>query len=161
MVEDNSQSDETMSDEEAIMKIAAAMKDNAPAQEDRQNVHTFLLNVVQVTEVDKASKVGNLRDDKEMNELGKPTWTVRGDLGMALISDEIMDVPFYKNYFEKDALITLNTSLSREGFLIKHATITTKQVADVTKRRKINKGMFGHKTIEESGGDITTQNRQE
>lgn len=162
MVEEtNTQNDDMISDEEAIMKIAAAMKDNAPAQEDKQNVHTFLLNVVQVNEPDKVSKVGNLRDDKEMNELGKPVWNVRGSLGMALISDELMDNDFYKNYFEKDAVITLNTSLSREGFLIKHATMTTKQVVDATKRRKINRGMFGHKTIEESGGDITSQNRTE
>jgi len=32
----------------------------------------------------------------------------------------------------------------------------TKQVADITKRRKINKGWFGSKKVtEESGGDTT------
>jgi hypothetical protein len=61
----------------------------------------------------------------------------------------------YKEYFEKEAMITLNTSLSRDGFLIRQATTTTKQVADATRRRKINKGMFGHKTVEESGGDTS------
>jgi len=157
--EQNTNTNTEMSDEEAIMKIAAAMKDNVPSAEDRQNVHTFLLNVVQAEEIGKIAKLGNLRDDKEMNELGMPVWTVRGSLGMALISNKIMDNDYFKDYFEQDAGITLNTSLSREGFLIKHATITTKQVADVTKRRKINKGMFGKKEIEESGGDITTQNR--
>jgi hypothetical protein len=142
------------------MKIAAAMKDNVPTQEDKQNVHTFLLNVVQAEETDKISKIGNLRDDKDMNELGKPIWNTRGSLGMALIAEEIMDNEYFKNYFSKDAVITLNTSLSREGFLIKQATITTKQVADVTKRRKVNRGMFGNKTVEESGGDITQPNYQ-
>lgn len=154
------ESTEGMSDEEAILKLAAAMKD-APSQEDKVNVHTFLLNVVQEIEPNKVAKIGNLRDDKEMNELGKPIWNVRGSLGMALIADKIMDNEYFKQYFEADAMNTLGTSLSREGFLIKHATITTKQVADVTKRRKINRGMFGKKTIEESGGDITSQQYQQ
>jgi len=159
MVETETQTEGDMTDEEAILKLAAAMKD-APSQEDKVNVHTFLLNVVQETEPNKVMKIGNLRDDKEMNELGKPIWNVRGSFGMALIADKIMDNKYFKEYFEADAMNTLGTSLSREGFLIKHATITTKQVADVTKRRKINRGMFGKKTIEESGGDITSQYQQ-
>ena len=149
--------EEEISDEEAIMRIANAMKDAVPG-EDKSNVHTFLLNVVQAEDVEKIIKVGNLRDDKEMNELGHPTWTARGDLRMALIADKIMDNTYFTSYFEQDVVNTLATSLSREGFLIKQATVTTKQVADVTRRRKINKGMFGKKTIEESGGDVTGGN---
>jgi len=147
--------EEELSDEEAIMRIATAMKDAVPGEE-KSNVHTFLLNVVQAEDVDKIIKVGNLRDDKEMNELGHPTWTARGDLRMALIADKIMDNVYFTEYFEQDVVNTLATSLSREGFLIRQATVQTKQVADVTKRKKINKGMFGSKTVEESGGDITT-----
>lgn len=145
-----------MSDEEALLKIAEAMKDNAPSSEEKQNVHTFLLNVVQAEDANKISKIGNLRDDKEMNELGKPIWTVRGALGMALISDKIMGNKYFDEYFKEEAVITLNTSLSREGFLIKQATTQTKQVSDATRRRKINRGMFGRKNIEESGGDINS-----
>lgn len=147
---------EEISDEEAILKIAQAMKDNAPSQQDRENVHTFLLNVVQEEEILKSSKIGNLRDDRELNELGIPIWHVRGALDMARISDKIMDNNFFKEFFEAQAAHTLSTSLSREGFLIRQATTTTKQVADTTKRKKINKGMFGKKTIEEQGGDTTT-----
>jgi hypothetical protein len=158
--ETQAQTEESMSDEEAIMKIAAAMKD-APSTEDKSNVHTFLLNVVQEENIKHISKIGNLRDDKEMNELGKPIWNVRGSLGMALIADKIMDNDFFKDFFEADAGITLGTSLSREGFIIKHATLTTKQVVDATKRRKVNKGMFGKRSIEESGGDITSKNYQD
>ena len=66
-----------------------------------------------------------------------------------------MENDYFKGFFEKDLMNTMGTSLSREGFLIRQATVTTKQVADVTKRRKVNKGMFGSKTIEESGGDTT------
>jgi len=145
-----------LSDEEAIAKIAEAMKGNAPTQEDKQNVHTFLINVVQAENISKISKVGNIRDDKEINELGIPRWNVRGALEMARISDKLMDNSFFKEYFESQAVNTLNTSLSREGFLIKQATTITKHVADTTKRRKINKGMFGKKTVEEQGGEVTS-----
>jgi len=154
MVETQAQQTETeLSDEEAILKIAAAMKDNAPSTEDKVNVHTFLLNVVQAENISKISKIGNLRDDKEMNELGKPIWHVRGALDMARISDKIMDNEFFTEFFEKQAIDTLNTSLSREGFLIRQATTTTKSVADVTKRKKYNTGMFKKGVSEESGGD--------
>lgn len=145
--------EENMSDEEAILKIASAMKDNAPMQEERHNIHTFLTNVVQTEQIDKLTKVGNLRDDKELNELGVPRWHVRGGLEMARISEKIMNNKFFQEYFQAQVSETLATSLSREGFLIKMGTVTTKQVADVTKRKKTNKGWFGKSTTEESGGD--------
>jgi len=157
--EEKPQQDVDLSDEEAILKIAQAMKDNAPSQEDKQNVHTFLTNVVKEEGVEHSSKIGNLRDDKEMNELGVPVWNVRGCLEMARISGKIIGNDFFKGYFESAAIETLGTSLSREGFLIKMAVTQTKQVSDATKRRKINKGMFGSKRIEESGGDINTTQR--
>lgn len=142
----------TQEDEEALMKIAQAMKDNAPSPEEKQNVHTFLLNVVITKDT---TKVGNLRDDKEMNELGIPTYNVRGAKEMSRISNLIMDNEYFGNYFKEESEDTLATSLSREGFLVKQATIQTKQVADITKRRKINKGWFTKKE-EVSGGDTTT-----
>ena len=145
---------EELTDEEAILKIAQAMKDQAPTQEDKQNIHTFLVKVVEEDKVHNLAKIGNLRDDKEMNELGDPTWNVRGALEMARISDKLMDNPFFQGYFEDSAKETLATSLSRTGFLIKQATTQTKQIADVTRRRKMNKGWF-KKSEELSGGDTT------
>lgn len=146
------QKKEEISDEEALMKIASMMKDNATSLDDKQNVFTFLWNVAQAKGFN-LNKLGNLRDDKELNELGIPELTVRGDLSLALVSNHIMDNSYFSEFFEKDAENTLATSLSREGFLVRHATVQTKQVADITKRRKINKGMFGKKNIEEQGGD--------
>lgn len=148
--------DESITDDEAIMKIAAAMKGNAPTLEDRQSVHAFLHNVATA---DKTTKVGNLRDDKDMNELGTPVHNVRGSLEMARISDKIMGNNFFKDYFEAEAEDTLATSLSREGFLVRQATTSTKQISDITKRRKVNKGWFGSKSVESSGGD-TIADRQ-
>jgi hypothetical protein len=149
MTEDN------ISEEEALMKLAAAMQGNAPTAEDKQSVHTFLNNVATA---DKSTKVGNLRDDKDMNELGSPSHNVRGSLEMARIADKIMGNEFFKDYFIAEAEDTLATSLSRDGFLVRQATTQTKQVADVTRRRKINKGWFGSKKVEESGGDQSQRN---
>jgi len=150
-----SEQEQEMSDEEAIMKIASAMKDNTPTQEEKQNVHTFLFNVALAKDT---TKIGNLRDDDKLNELGIPRYTVRGSLELARISDKIMNNSFFSDYFKGGAEEALSTSLSREGFLIKQATTQTKQVADVTRRRKINKGWFKSKT-EESGGDTTQTQR--
>ena len=145
--------EKSLSDEEALMKIAQAMKDNAPTQEDKQSIHTFLFNVVTAP---KTTKVGNLKDDKDYNELGNPNYNVRGAFEMARISERIMGNDYFKDFFEADAEVTLGTSLSREGFLVRQATTQTKQVADITRRRKINKGWFGKQKVEESGGDTTT-----
>jgi len=150
-----SEENQEMSDEEAIMKIASAMKDNTPSQDEKQNIHTFLINVVQTEDIDKASKIGNLKDTDEFNELGIPAWNVRGALELARISNKLMGNTFFAEFFQDQAMETLSTSLSRNGFLIRQGTTTTKQVADATKRRKVNKGMFGKKDIEESGGDLT------
>lgn len=143
---------EQLSDEEALLKIAQAMKDNAPSIEDKHNVHKFLFDVVMAKD---STKIGNLQVDKEINELGIPEHTVRGSKSMELISDKIMDNNYFKGYFEQEAEDTLATSLSREGFLVKQATVQTKRIADITRRRKLNKGWF--KTKEEtSGGEETT-----
>ena len=151
MTDEQEQSEIT--DEEAILKIAQAMKDNAPTPDEKQNVHTFLTNIIEANAPEKIVKVGNLRDDKEMNELGHPTWNVRGALEMARISNKIMANDFFRDYFEASAVETTATSLSRTGFIIRQGTTQTKNVVDATKRRKRNKGMFGSEKVEESGGD--------
>jgi len=68
-----------------------------------------------------------------------------------------MDNTFFKEYFESAAKEITVSSRSREGFMIRQANVQTKQVADITRRRKVNKGWFGKEKIEESGGDITAQ----
>jgi hypothetical protein len=147
------QQQEELTDEEAIMRIAQAMKDNAPSADEKHNVHTFLNNIIQTREIENVSKVGNIIVDKEIDEMGYPAWNVRGSLEMARISDKLMGNAFFKEYFEASAIETFNTSLSRQGFLVKQGTTQTKQVADVTRRRKINKGWFGKEKVEESGGE--------
>lgn len=146
---EESKDNENMTDEQAIMKIASAMKDNAQTAEDKQSVHTFLFNVATAEDT---RKIGNLRDDKDISELGMPSHNVRGSFELARISESIMDNDIFAKWFKAEAEETLATSLSREGFLVRQATTQTKQVSDITQRKKINKGWFGTKT-EESGGE--------
>lgn len=146
---EESKDNENMTDEEAILKIASAMKDNAQTAEDKQSVHTFLFNVATAEDT---RKIGNLRDDKDISELGMPSHNVRGSFELARISESIMDNDIFAKWFKAEAEETLATSLSREGFLVRQATTQTKQVSDITQRKKINKGWFGTKT-EESGGE--------
>lgn len=148
--EEQKQNQEELSDEEAIMKIAAAMKDNAPTPEDKVNVHTFLRDVVVTPDT---TRVGHLIVDKDINELGTPIYSVRGAKEMAKISKMIMNNTFFSEYFESTANDVTATSLSRDGFLVRQASVQTKQIADITKRRKVNKGWFGSKNVEETGGD--------
>jgi hypothetical protein len=149
--------EQELSDNEIIMKIASAMKDNSPTPDEKHNIHKFLFDVVLSPDT---TKIGNLQVDKDINELGLPEYNVRGAKDMELISDKIMDNDYFKDYFKQQAEDTLATSLSREGFLVKQATVQTKQISDMTKRRKINKGWFGTKKIEESGGDTISNQGQ-
>ena len=149
------QTEEPMTDEQALLKIAQAMKDNAPTQEEKSNVHTFLRDVVMAKDT---TKIGNLRVDKDLDELGIPAHTVRGCKEMSRISGMIINNEFFKGYFKSEAEDTLATSLSREGFLVRTSTIQTKQIVDATRRKKSNKGWFGKKSTDESGGDITQTN---
>lgn len=150
MPEEKKTEDDDELTEEEIIKLAQAMKDNVPVQDEKQNLHTFLNAVVIANDT---RKIGNLKEDKELNELGIPVHSVRGSLEMARIADKIMDNDFFKEFFLAEAEETLATSLSRNGFLIRQATTQTKAVADVTKRKKESKGMFGKKQEEKTGGD--------
>ena len=47
--------EESMTDEEALLKMAQVMKDNAPTQDEKQNVHTFLHNVATAEDSTKIS----------------------------------------------------------------------------------------------------------
>jgi len=145
-----SEQEQEMSDEEALMKLASAMGSNKASEEDKQSVPSFLFKVVTAED---NTKIGNLIIESGYDELGMPQHSVRGCMEMKRISDKIMNNQYFADYFEQKSQETLASSLSREGFLIRQATTQTKQVADVTRKRKINKGWFGKKSVEETGGD--------
>jgi len=122
-----------------------SQSDSAPMPDQKHNVHEFLHSVA--TETD-TTKVGFLKEE----ELGNPKHPVRGFKEFALISKSIIGNDYFKDYFTAESEIVTASSLSREGFLVKQATTTTKQLADITKKAKTqNKSWFKKK--DDSEGD--------
>jgi len=105
--------------------------------EGKSNVHTFL---TAVAKADDTTKVGNLDKD----ELGMPTLPVRTYKELGVFCNEIADETEWSDYFDKMSEVQLATSLSKEGFLIKAAITTKKELADMTPKKK-NKGWFSKK----------------
>ena len=128
--------------EEQIAEVVEKMVGVTPQPEEKSNVHTFLTKVAQE---DDTTKLGNLTQE----ELGMPQIPVRSDKSLALWSDMIMTNPFYKDFFLKESEDTTSTSLSKEGFLVKQATLQKKEIADTTKKHTVNKGWFKRKEPEE------------
>ena len=141
MAEEQPTNTQAEMNEEEIGKLARFLAESgsAPTPEDKYNVHLFLHRVATA---DDTTKVGNLDE----TELGKPLFSVRALKDMALISrDLIGNAELQKSYNDEAEIITA-TSLSKEGFLVKQATTTTRQIADVTKKKSAqNKGWFKKK----------------
>lgn len=132
---------EEMSDEELSQKLAQLVG-TVPTQEEKQNAHTFL---TKVATSEDTTKLGNLRDDDQMNELGVPVLPLRTYKELQLFCEDIADMKEYASYFQKKGEILTATSLSRNAKLINLAVVQRREIADVTKKRKINKGWFKKK----------------
>ena len=125
--------------EEERMELAKYLSEyGTPISSDKANLHTFLTNVVTAEDT---TKLGFLNDD----ELGLMKHPLRAYKNLALISGKIMDNPFFEEYFAAEAEIVTSTSLSKDAKLLNLAVIQRKQVEDVTKRTKPNKGWFKKK----------------
>jgi len=134
-----------MTDEELTPEDIEALKKYFPTPEEKHNVHLFLNKIATS---DDTTKTGYLSDE----EIGEPKYPLRSAKEFALIAETIIGNDVIKNYFDSLAEITTATSLSKQGFLIKQATTTTKNIADVTKTlKKKNKGWFKKK--DEKGGE--------
>ena len=81
------------------------------------------------------TRVANLKEE----ELGLPQLPVRTYMELQLLCKD--DMPEFANYFSEMKEIVTAPSLSREGFLVKQATVTRKEFADKTQRKE-NKGWF-------------------
>ena len=128
--------------EEQIAEIVEKMVGVTPQPEEKSNVHSFLTKVAQE---DDTTKLGYLKEE----ELGMPQIPVRSDKSLALWSEMIMTNPFYKDFFLRESEDTTSTSLSKDGFLVKQATLQKKEIADTTKKHVANKGWFKKKEPEE------------
>lgn len=117
----------------------------APVPDEKYNVHIFLHRVATA---DDTTKVGNLKEE----EVGKPEYPNRALKEMALVASDIIDNDELSKFFLKESEILTATSLSKDGFLVKQATTTTRQIADVTKKpRTENKSWFKKKDSNDGG----------
>lgn len=101
------------------------------------NTHTFFTDVIKAR---ATTKTGNLSPE----ELGLPRLTQRGILELELFCKETFKDDGWAIYFRDLAEIQTSSSLSKEAILIKLATTTRKELADVSPEpKKRNRGMFG------------------
>ena len=110
--------------------------------EGKQNIHSFLTNVIKAPDT---TKTGNLNQD----ELGYPKLPVRTYKELELFCNEIWGVKDdWGNYFNKMSEIQTSTSLSKDAILLKLSATLRKELADVSPERKPmsdNKGWFKSK----------------
>mgnify|MGYP003131897141 CR=1 FL=1 len=131
--------EEQLSQEEAVeLQKFLGGAEGAPYAEEKHNVHTFL-NKVSISE--DTTKTGFLREE----EVGLPKHPVRTFKNLSLISSSIMDNPYFAEFFEKESEIVTASSLSRDAKLLSLAVIQRRQLEDVTKPKKENKGWFKKK----------------
>jgi len=104
--------------------------------EEKSNVHNFLLKVV---ETEDTTKVANLNDE----ELGLAKFPVRTLQELSLFSGALGSMPYFEDYFKKEAEITLATSLSRDAKLLEPAITSNRQVGEIPRKQmKKNRGWF-------------------
>lgn len=106
--------------------------------EGRQNVHSFFTNIIKALDT---TKTGYL--DKE--ELGMPKLPVRTYKELALFAKDVYGDTSWEDYFNKMSEIQTATSLSKEGILLKLSVTQKKELADVSPKKKENKGWFRKK----------------
>lgn len=106
--------------------------------QEKSNTHTFLTKVIQNPET---TRIGNISDE----ELGNTQITLRGLKELELFSKEVYMDETWADYFNKSAEIATSTSLSKDGFLLRLSVTNKKELADVTPKRKKNKGWFRKK----------------
>lgn len=106
--------------------------------EGRHTVHSFMNNVAKAEDT---TKVGNLKEE----ELGTPILPVRSYKELALFCNKVAKEEAWNDYFRGMSEILTSTSLSKEGFLVKAAITTKKEMADTSPIKKENKGWFKKK----------------
>lgn len=125
-----------------IEKMMQELGYGSQQAETKQNVHTFLHNVATAEDT---TKLGNLKED----EIGLPSNPLRVYKNMALFANDIMENEELAKYFLDESEIITSTSLSKEALLLRLAVTQKRELADVTKTRKENKGWFKKKDDKE------------
>lgn len=137
---------EDMTDLE-LAKEVENLLGTTPRADDKVNAHTFL---TKVAEADDTTKTGNLNEI----ELGMLPQTHRSFKELSLISGEIMQNQYFKNYFQREAEILTSTSLSKNAKLIELAVVQRREFSkDIKPPRKPSSSWFKKKSSEVSNYD--------
>ncbi len=111
---------------------------------DEKGIDAFFLQIMKEDSLNKQVKVGNLTEE----ELGTPFLPIRTLMDLSNDCDKISSLSSLKKDFETQAQNMVISSLSKEGFFIK-ARITQKKELLDNKKKRIRKGLFQKKEIEE------------
>lgn len=126
-----------MTDQEA-QDVLRQMADN------KQSIYAIFAKVI--NEKQKTTKVGNL----SLEELGMSKLPLRTYLELSLFCEDIVGDEEFSDYFKKMGAIQTDSSLSKEGFLMKLLVTMKKELADVSPKAKTkNTGWFRRKGGEE------------
>lgn len=127
--------------EQEAQDVLRQMADN------KQSIYAIFAKVI--NEKQKTTKVGNL----SIEELGMSKLPLRTYLELGLFCEEIVGDEEFADYFRKMGAIQTDSSLSKEGFLMKLLVTMKKELADVSpKAKKKNDGWFKKK-----GGEAPAQ----
>lgn len=129
-------------------QLQEAMRNyGAPQPEEKQNIHTFLTNVVKAKDT---TKTGFLSDI----ELGVTPYSERTYKTLELQSNELCNDDIWAGYFKKKAEILTATSLSRNAKLLSLAVLQRRELADTSEdiNKKPNSGWFSKKENKAVGG---------
>jgi len=140
------QEEQPQMSEDEIAERLASLVGTTPTAEDRQNVHTFLHNVAVAEDT---TKTGNVNEE----ELGKPILPIRTYKELSLFCNEVANMDYFADYFQKKSEIITSTSLSKDAKLINLAVMQKRQIEDVTKpARKPSSSWFKKKEKPEGSG---------
>lgn len=115
--------------------------------QEEKGIDNFFLEIIRA---DDTTKVGNLRVDGKIDELGIPQLPIRTLKELQHDCELIPSMSSFTTHFKQTAEDVLATSLSREGFLIKARITQKKEFLDKEKKKKKTSGLFGSKKEEET-----------
>lgn len=106
-----------------------------PEPEEQHNTLQFLKDILVSPDRFKTAYL-------TWEELGKPTFSTRFWLNLANTCDKLFDMPLVAEYCKKKAMITTDTSLSREGFMVQ-TSVTQRKVKDSKRSSDLTKLLKG------------------
>lgn len=106
--------------------------------QEKANIFSFFTKVINNL---STIRLGNVKEE----ELGEPQITIRGLKELEVFSEDVEKNDLWTNYFKKRAELITETSLSRDGFLLKLPVTSKQELSSLAPKRKTNKGWFKKK----------------